>query len=149
MVRRLVQGLGNCHTRSCYKNRWYRLRVFHMAVHDRDDVDEEGEAIKFPSAAAKEEAARKVPTHILPCPWCIREDTDEDDEDDNLGMLGPNGNSEHYHLYCKAQGIEEMRMTLDETVDGTCDNYCFLLRENLGYERAADRLRKLVKGRDY
>ena len=147
---KLFQGLGNCHSRSCYKDTGYRMRSFDNHAYDYNAEDPDEREV-FPSDEAVAEAANKVPTHILSCPFCCYELTFPEDDPDNeraeerLSLPGPHGNSEHYHLYCREPDIQAMRIALDGAVDMASEAYCAAMMEQSSFDVTIDRLEILAR----
>jgi hypothetical protein len=172
-VTRLFQGLGNCHTRSIYKDAWYRMRCYDATkanqaidseaaeVDSGDDGSSSSVEAKadsketpvFPSEEAKELCFKDAEQRcLMVCPFCNYEVFDGDDDFDprNLGdeqaleVPGPHGNVEHHHLYCREESITAMRHVLNSRLDIACEEYCGLLMKFRFREFLTARLEALV-----
>ena len=106
---------------------WFHPSLDRPAEQETDDgreettnlsASEEGERMEFPTLEAIENSSKQASEEVLACPWCdylIRRprkvrpqqanDGESEEEDDERE---PNGDTEHYHIYCRYSHVKDL-----------------------------------------
>ena len=123
--KRLFHGIANSHTRSCYKDPPFRLRVWHYFHNAAELLPPSEQRLDIEEADT--------------CPNCVSHN------DFSTCTDRPRGTSEHLHLHCTSEPIRSRRNAILLLLENACQDYIRHLRQVLGDVSCLARLLSLCE----